>query len=365
MECEGQETVDTEAGSRWELDEAALGAYLARSIADFRGPAGVRKFQTGQSNPTYRIDTPSGALVLRRKPVGKLIRSAHAIDRECRVLRALASSAVPVPRALHYCSDASVIGSEFYVMEFVQGRIFTDAAMGDMVPTERALCMREMMRCLAAIHRVDVRAVGLADFGAPGAFYARQMSRLARTAAAQQEAGGAIAHLDALLTWFRDHMPADVRTLVHGDFKMDNVVFHPTDCRVVAVLDWELATLGHPLADVANCMLPFYLPPGVPLLPSYRDADPALGIPSMQQQLDWYCEYVGSPPIREADWRFAAAFALFKMAVIVQGVAHRARRGQASSSRAEAIAQLRDVLANSAWQVATTGDLCGTALARL
>ncbi|MEJ7746135.1 MAG: phosphotransferase family protein [Luteimonas sp.] len=319
------------------LPEAALAAYLTQHVDGFHGPLAATKFKGGQSNPTYRIDTASGCYVLRRKPPGVLLPSAHAVDREFRVLRALQDSAVPVARALHLCVDASVIGSMFYVMEHVDGRVFWDPAMPDIGNDQRAANYDAIIATLAALHAVDVDAAGLADYGKPGNYFARQLARWTGQYRASETQP--IAMMETLLAELPPRCPADDGrvALVHGDYRSDNLMFAPDTSadgrpRILAVMDWELSTLGHPLADLGYFCMALRLP-GQPPLPGLAGIDrAALGIPDEAAVLRRYSELSGTRV--DADWSFVLAFSFFRLAAIAQGVAKRAQQGNASSERA-------------------------------
>ena len=306
-----------------------LGRYLAGAVPGFGRLTGARKFPGGQSNPTFLVDATGGRFVLRRKPPGQLLKSAHAVDREHRVMAALAGSAVPVPRVFALCEDEAVIGSAFYVMEYLEGRIFWDAVLPDLGPDERAAVYDAMNATLAALHRVDPAAVGLADFGRPGSYFARQTARWSGQYRASQT--DPLPEMDALIAWLEGAMPADDGrvALVHGDFRLDNLVFAPDAPRVLAVLDWELATLGHPFADLAYQCMQWRLPPDS-ALPGLGGVDRrALGLPAEEEYVAAYCARMGLPGI--PGWRFYLAFSFFRLAAILQGVYRRALDGNASN----------------------------------
>ena len=328
-----------------DLPDAVLAAYLETALAGFHGPLSSSKFKGGQSNPTYRLDAASGVYVLRRKPPGQLLASAHAVDREFRVLTALHGSAVPVARPLHLCRDESVIGSMFYVMEFVDGRIFWDPALPELGPAERAAYYDAIVSTLAALHAVDVDAVGLADYGKPGNYFARQIARWSEQYRASQTR--AIPDMDALMDKLAARCPADdgVVALVHGDFRIDNLMFDPLEPRVRAVVDWELSTLGHPLADLGYFCMALRLPRN-PALPGLGGMDrAALGIPDEAALLARYSALSGRPI--PADWPFVLAFSFFRLAAIAQGVAKRAQQGNASSAQATQAGQMTAMLAEA------------------
>jgi len=339
---------DDQAMTSLDLPDAALAAYLEAHVPDFRGPLASTKFKGGQSNPTYRIDAASGTYVLRRKPPGQLLASAHAVDREFRVLTALHGSAVPVARPLHLCTDESVIGSMFYLMEFMDGRIFWDPSLPEITADERAAYFDALIGTLAALHRVDVGAVGLADYGKPGNYFARQISRWSEQYRASQTRK--IPAMDALIDKLDARCPADdgVVALTHGDYRIDNLMFHATEPRVIAVVDWELSTLGHPLADLGYFCMALRLPRN-PALPGLAGLDRVeLGIPDEASMLARYSELSGRP-IPE-DWPFVVAFSFFRLAAIAQGVAKRAQQGNASSEKAVQAGQMTELLAQTGLQ---------------
>lgn len=339
---------DDRAMTSLDLPDAALAAYLEAHLPDFRGPLASTKFKGGQSNPTYRIDAVSGTYVLRRKPPGQLLASAHAVDREFRVLTALHGSAVPVARPLHLCTDESVIGSMFYLMEFMDGRIFWDPSLPELAVDERAAYFDALIGTLAALHRVDVGAVGLADYGKPGNYFARQISRWSEQYRASQTRK--IPAMDALIDKLDARCPADdgIVALTHGDYRIDNLMFHPTEPRVIAVVDWELSTLGHPLADLGYLCMALRLPRN-PALPGLAGLDRTeLGIPDEASMLARYSELSGRP-IPE-DWPFVVAFSFFRLAAIAQGVAKRAQQGNASSEKAVQAGQMTELLAQTGLQ---------------
>ncbi len=325
------------------LPETALAAYLERHVEGFRGPLTTTKFKGGQSNPTYRIDAASGVYVLRRKPPGALLASAHAVDREFRVLRALHGDAVPVARPLHLCMDEAVIGSMFYVMEHVDGRIFWDPALPGLAPAERAARYEEIVRVLAAIHSVDVAATALSDYGRPGNYFARQTARWSEQYRASQTQ--AIAAMQSLIERLPARCPADdgAVALVHGDYRIDNLIFDAQTPRVLAVVDWELSTLGHPLADLGYFCMALRLPPSAPVSGLAGLDRAALGIPDERALLVRYAALTGHDAIE--DWAFVLAFSFFRLAAIAQGVAKRAQQGNASSERAEQAGAMVTLLA--------------------
>ncbi|WP_149758556.1 phosphotransferase family protein [Roseivivax sediminis] len=302
---------------------------MERNVPGFSGPLRATKFDVGQSNPTYRLNAASGAYVLRRKPHGALLKSAHAVDREFRVQAALWRTAVPVPRVIALCTDESVIGTMFYVMEHVSGRGIDEPQQTGSVPGERAEVMAEMARVLAAIHDVDLTATGLEEYGPPGDYYARQYGRWSKQYRASETEP--LPQMDRLIAWLGAHLPEDdgTRTLVHGDYRIDNLLFsgEGTDCR--AVLDWELSTLGHPFADLAGVIMQWRLPPG-PEGRGLAGLDrAALGLPTDAGFIEMYCARRGIAVPQ--DFGFHVAFAFFRMGAILQGVKKRALEGNASN----------------------------------
>ncbi len=320
------------------LPETELAGYLERHVPVFRGPLTATKFSGGQSNPTYRIDAASGRYVLRRKPPGKLLASAHAVDREFRVISALRGTAVPVARPLHLCTDDAVIGTMFYVMEYVDGRIFWDPSLPELDAAARSAVYAEIIRVMAAIHSVDVAAAGLSDYGKSGNYWQRQIARWTEQYRASQT--GEDAAMEHLIAWLPVAAPADDGrvALVHGDFRIDNLIFAHEAPRVLAVVDWELSTLGHPLADLAYFCMALRLPRN-PVIPGLAGLDrAALGIPDEQALVDDYAVRTGLAPGR--NWPFYLAFNFFRLAAIAQGVYRRALQGNASSEQALAAGRM-------------------------
>ncbi len=338
-------TVEVRETHRFEV--AALEAYMKGHVAGFSGPLTVRQFQGGQSNPTYHLQTPDREYVLRRKPPGKLLPSAHAVDREYRVITALGQTDVPVPRTYALCEDPEVVGTPFYIMDCVHGRVITDPRLPGMSPAERAATYDAMNDVLARLHNVDYKAVGLGDFGKPGNYFARQIHRWTSQYRASET--GTIEAMDRLIGWLPDHIPPDdTTTIVHGDYRLGNMILHPTEPRVLAVLDWELCTLGHPLADVAyNCM-PYHLRADV--MEGFEGADlTALGIPSEKTYLAAYCRRTGRPDIE--DWDFYVAFSMFRLAAIAQGIMGRVLAGTANDPNARLRGERARPLADAAWAI--------------
>ncbi|RMH52654.1 MAG: phosphotransferase family protein [Alphaproteobacteria bacterium] len=309
-----------------------LEPWLAAHIPGFRGPVTAEKTPVGQSNPTFVLTAPSGRYVLRRKPPGQLLKSAHAVDREFRVISALADSEVPVPRALALCEDEGVIGAMFYVMAHVPGRTFLDPRLPGLSPDARAAAYDDMNRCLAALHSVDVARAGLSDFGPPGSYFARQVARWAKQYRASQTEE--IPEMDRVIAWLEANLPGDddETTLVHGDWRIDNLRYAPDAPRVAAVLDWELSTLGHPLADLGYQLMQWRMPPGEPGRGLEGVDRAALGIPSDEAYVEAYARRRGLTEL--PDMTYCLAFAFFRMAAILQGVKKRALDGNASNPEA-------------------------------
>jgi aminoglycoside phosphotransferase (APT) family kinase protein len=330
------------------FDVAALEGWLAEHVAGFRGPVEVERFAGGQSNPTYRLSAPGGRYVLRKKPEGELLPSAHAVDREHRVMTALRDTLVPVPLTHGYCADASLIGTPFFVMDCVEGRIFWDPALPELSRAERGALWDDVNRVVAALHRVDPAAVGLTDYGRPGNYFERQIARWTRQYRASETEP--IEAMDRLIEWLPGHVPpGDETTIVHGDLRLDNMIVHPSEPRVVALLDWELSTLGHPLADLLYHVMTWRLSAD-----QFRGMAgqhfAALGIPSEADYVAAYCARVGRPPIERAAWEFHLAFSMFRLAAILQGIAKRAEDGTAASAEAVATGRKARPIAEAAWR---------------
>ncbi|MBI3094808.1 MAG: phosphotransferase [Rhodocyclales bacterium] len=330
------------------LDTARLAAWMREHVEDFAGDLQVEKFKGGQSNPTFLLRDAKRKYVLRRKPPGKLLPSAHAVDREYRVISALAVTDVPVARTWALCEDDSVIGTMFYIMDCVDGRILWDPALPGMSPGERGAIFDEMNRVIAALHQVDQDAVGLADYGRPDKYLERQVARWSKQYRASETEK--IEAMDKLIDWLPLNIPAGEETsIVHGDFRLDNTVFHPTEPRILAVLDWELSTLGHPLADLAYHCMTWRLSPGQFRGLAGNDLA-ALGIPSEAEYVAAYCKRTGRAPIPPRDWEFYMAFNMFRLAGILQGILARALQGNASSTEAIETGKRARPLAEEAWR---------------
>ncbi|MES2422799.1 MAG: phosphotransferase [Pseudomonadota bacterium] len=340
------------------LDVAALSAYLSQHLDGFVGPLSLELFKGGQSNPTYKLVTPSRSYVMRAKPgpVAKLLPSAHAIEREFKVMRGLYGSGVPVAQMHCLCEDESIIGRAFYVMEFIEGRVLWDQSLPGMTNAQRAAIYGEMNRVLSALHTVDFVACGLGDYGKPGNYFERQIGRWSKQYAASITQP--IPEMDALMAWLPGHIPDDAKdasrvSIVHGDYRMDNLIFHPTEPRVLAVLDWELSTLGHPLADFSYHCMAWHIPPG-----SFRGIGgldiASLGIPAESDYIRQYCERTGltTPEALQKDWNFYMAYNLFRIAAILQGIAKRVEAGTAASAQAVSAGSGARPLAEMAWRFA-------------
>lgn len=321
-----------------QLDIPQLTRWLAENLPGFRQPMSVQKFGDGQSNPTFLLTTATGCFVLRRKPPGQLLASAHAVDREYRVIRALQNTGLPVARPLVLCEDEQVIGSMFYIMSYEPGDIFWDPALPEVDPARRPDYYRELVLSLARLHDIDHHAIGLGDFGKPGNYFGRQLDRWSRQyrASATEE----IPAMDSLIHWLEQHLPDDdgESCLIHGDYRLDNVIFHQGEPRIRAVLDWELATIGHPLADLAYYCMALRLPTQGELRGLGDQDRNALNIPDESTLLAWYCEQRNLEEVN--NWSFCMAFCFFRLAAILQGVYKRGLDGNASNARAERMGEL-------------------------
>ena len=333
-----------------QIDTAALDRYFTAHVAGYRGPLNAQKFATGQSNPTFLIEAASGRYVLRRKPPGQLLKSAHAIEREYAVMLALAPTGVPVPQVLALCEDTGVIGTAFYVMAHVEGRIFWDPAVPEVSTADRSAIYDDMNRVLVALHGLDPQAIGLADYGRPGNYFARQIARWGDQYRAS--ATGTLPDMDALIVWLDAHTPPDDGrvAVVHGDYRIDNFIFAPHAPKLIAVLDWELSTLGHPFADLAYQCMQWRLPN----VGAFRGLDgvdrAALGIPDEAAYVALYCARAGLAKI--SNWNFYLAFSFFRLAAILQGVKKRALDGNASNpERGLRMGEAVPVLAGMAMQL--------------
>ena len=327
------------------LDERALTQWMYGHVDSFEGPLSVEQFKGGQSNPTYKLSTQNGAYVLRRKPPGHLLPGAHDIEREARILTALGKIGFPVARVHAVCVDPSVVGSPFFVMEMVEGRIFWDASFPQVSREQRRLYFDAMNSALAALHQVDYAAIGLADFGKPGNYFSRQIARWSKQYLQDTEAGRD-ANMDRVLEWLPQNIPADDQTCIaHGDFRCDNMIFHPSEPRILAVLDWELSTLGHPLADFAYHAIMYRMPPNI--VAGLQGVDlAAMNIPTEDEYLAAYCARTGRATIPSYD--FYLAFNFFRLAAIFHGIKGRVLRQTATSVHAKERAASFPILARLA-----------------
>ncbi len=340
------------------FDIATLEAWLTQHLAGFKGPLTVEMFKGGQSNPTYKLITPSQSYVMRAKPgpVAKLLPSAHAIEREFKVMGGLFGTDVPVAQMHVLCEDESIIGRAFYVMEFVQGRVLWEQTLPDMTNTQRADIYDAMNRVIAALHTVPFAERGLADYGRPGNYFERQIGRWSKQYVASVTQP--IAEMDKLMDWLPNNMPASARdeskvSIVHGDYRLDNLMFHASEPRVLAVLDWELSTIGHPLADFSYHCMAWHIPPG-----TFRGIGgvdvKSLGIPTEDDYIHRYCDRTGltTPADLKADWNFYLAYNMLRIAAILQGIAKRVEAGTASSAQAKASGAGARPMAELAWKFA-------------
>ena len=329
------------------VDTVRLAEWMRAHIGGFSGPAEVRQFAGGQSNPTFLVESANHRYVLRRKPLGKLLPSAHAVEREYRAIVALAGTQVPVAKAYALCEDPAVIGTAFYVMDYVEGRLFWDAALPEVACSERRAIYAEMTRVIAALHSLDYTALALSDYGKPGRYIERQVARWT-----QQYRGAETETIEAverLIEWLPEHVPAGQETtIVHGDFRLDNVIFHPTEPKILAVIDWELSTLGHPLVDLAYLCMRYHLSAGEFRGLAALDL-PSLQIPSEAECVADYCRRLARGTVPLQDWTYYLAFNMFRLTAILQGVLARALQGNASSASALEAGRRARPLAEQAW----------------
>jgi aminoglycoside phosphotransferase (APT) family kinase protein len=345
-----QNTGTREVRAAHQFEPGPLQEYLGGAIPGFCGPLTVKQFKGGQSNPTYLLEAGSGNYVMRRKPPGRLLKSAHAVDREYRVIRALHEVGFPVPRPYLLCDDETVVGTIFYVMEHVQGRIFWDLDLPDCEPEERAVIYDNVNQTIADLHNLNYTDIGLADFGKPGNYFARQISRWSKQSIASEI--DTIREMDRLIDWLPQNIPSDdSSSVVHGDYRLDNMVIHASEPRVIAVLDWELSTIGHPLGDFTYHLMPWQMPLiGIGSAGLLGKDLEALGIPSADAYAARYCERTGRREIRHRD--FYAAYNFFRIAAILQGIAGRVRDGTAASAHAANAAMAVAPLAKMGWEYA-------------
>jgi aminoglycoside phosphotransferase (APT) family kinase protein len=326
------------------FDEAALDAWMSANVEGYQGPMQVRQFKGGQSNPTYQLITPAKRYVMRRKPPGRLLPSAHAVDREFKVISALHPTGFPVPRPYGLCADDQVIGTMFYVMDMVEGRILWDQSLPDYQPAERHAIHMAALRTLADLHNTDYQAIGLSDFGRPGNYMARQIARWTKQYKASETQR--LETIERLIVWLPQSVPEDDQTtIVHADYRLDNMVIHPTEPRVVAVLDWELSTLGNPLADFTYVLMQ-WVNGSIAAIPDLE----AHGIPTMEEYVAEYCRLTGRAGLPDLNWYFA--YNAFRLAGIVQGIVGRARDGTANSPQAAAMEARVPLLGEAAWKFA-------------
>lgn len=341
------------------FDVSALESWLLANMTGFEGPLSVEMFKGGQSNPTYKLITPKCAYVMRAKPgpVAKLLPSAHAIEREFTVMKGLSGTAVPVAQMHVLCEDEAIIGRAFYVMEFVAGRVLWDQSLPGMTNTQRGEIYDEMNRVISALHSVKFAEQGLANYGKPGSYIERQIGRWSKQYAASQTQ--VIPEMDSLIAWLPANIPSSAKdeslvSIVHGDYRLDNLMFHPTEPKVLAVLDWELSTLGHPLADFSYHCMAWHIKPG-----SFRGIGGldhhALGIPDEAEYIKRYCQRTGftTPEKLALDWNFYMAYNLFRIAAILQGIAKRVVDGTASSEQAKSSGAGAKPMAELAWHFAS------------
>lgn len=326
------------------FDEAALEAWMKANVEGYAGPLEVRQFKGGQSNPTYQLVTPNKKYVMRRKPPGKLLPSAHAVDREYKVITALGTTGFPVARTYGLCTDDSVIGTMFYVMDMVEGRILWDQSLPQYEPAERRAIFMGKLKTLADLHNTDYEKIGLSDYGKPGNYMGRQVDRWTKQYKASETQH--IEEMERLIDWLPKTLPPQERTsVVHGDYRLDNMIFHPTEPRVIAVLDWELSTLGEPLADFTYLLMN-WVNGTIAAIPDLE----AHGIPSVEEYVDEYCRLTGRSGLPDLNWYFA--YNIFRLAGIIQGIVGRARDGTANSPQAAAMAPRVVALAQAGWKFA-------------
>ena len=342
----GAQLGTTEIRERHRFDEAALARWMEANVAGYAGPLAIEQFRGGQSNPTYRLRTPGRDYVLRRKPPGELLKGAHAVDREARVLRAVGAAGLPVPHVYGLCTDESVIGTWFFVMAMIDGRIFWDATMPEVARAGRRAHFDAMNATIAQLHGIDHVAAGLSDYGRPGGFFGRQIATWTRQYLDDADAGRD-PNMDRLVEWLPANIPPlDETSIVHGDFRIDNMIFDPSEPRVLAVLDWELSTLGNPIADFAYHAMMYRMPPLI--VPGLAGADlAALDIPSEEEYVAAYCRRTGRDALPGYD--FAIAFNFFRFAAIIHGIKGRYIRGTAANADAKARADALPALAELAW----------------
>jgi aminoglycoside phosphotransferase (APT) family kinase protein len=348
------DTVPVRDAHKFDLN--ALDKYLQVEIPDFGAIKSIRQFEGGQSNPTFIIESQDRRYVLRKKPKGELLVSAHQVEREYRIMKALAQTEFPVPKCILLCENPEIIGTNFFIMDYIEGRILRDPKLPELASSERANIYSNMCNTLAQLHLLDWEKLGLEDFGRRDSYLARQITRW--SIAYEATRGIEIPSMEKLMDWLGKHIPAEDPTapqitIAHGDFRLENLIFHSAEPKVVAVLDWELSTLGHPLGDLAYCCIPYHLPSTIEGLPGLQGLDlGTLGIPEEKQFVSNYAKLTGRETIQ--DFRFFIVFSLFRLASIAQGVKHRATLGVASSEKAEKIGGLAKLFADIAWRLANT-----------
>lgn len=341
---EAANTGTKEVAESHRFDEAALQAWMTAHVEGYAGPLEVRQFKGGQSNPTYQLVTPTKKYVLRRKPPGKLLPSAHAVDREYRVISALGPTGYPVAKTYGLCTDDAVIGTWFYIMDNVEGRILWDQSLPQYEPAERNAIFKAKIKTLADLHNTDYEAIGLGDYGKPGNYMGRQVDRWAKQYKASETVH--IPEIDKLIEWLPQSLPAQERTsIVHGDYRLDNMIFHPTEPRVAAVLDWELGTLGDPMADFTYVLMG-WINGTISTIPDLK----AHGIPTLEEAVEYYCGLTGRSGITDLNWFFA--YNAFKLAGILQGILGRVRDGTANHPDAANMAPRVLGLAELSWTYA-------------
>ena len=346
----------TEVREAHRFDEEALDRYLVEHLESYRGPLRIQQFEGGQSNPTYLLSAGSGDYVLRKKPPGVLLPRAHMVEREYRILAALAETDVPVPKVHLLCEADDPIGTPFFIMDYVRGRLLRDPTLPGMKPAERRAIFEEILRVLARLHAVDYEAIGLADYGKPGNYFGRQIGRWSQ----QYEASKTreIESMDRLMKWLPANIPDDdASCIVHGDYRLDNLVLAADEARVSAVLDWELSTLGHPLADLAHGCAQYYLSiANQPLISDVANEDNATsGIPTEREYVETYCRYTGRSGVPH--WNFYLAFVIFRYAGIAQGVYKRGLQGNASSQEATTLGDIVEIASNKAWEISQRPEI--------
>jgi aminoglycoside phosphotransferase (APT) family kinase protein len=339
----------TDVRAQHQIDSSALDAYMRVHVEGYAGPLEIRQFKGGQSNPTYQLITPAQNYVLRRKPPGTLLQGAHAVEREYKVITALGQhSDVPVAKTYALCEDELVIGTAFYIMDYVEGRVIWDATFPDVAKAQRLLYFDAMNDILAKLHTVDYAAIGLGDYGKPGNYFARQISRWSKQYLADEQAGRFPA-MDRLVEWLPQHIPAgEDSSIVHGDFRCDNMIFHPQEPRILAVLDWELSTIGHPLADFTYHLMMYRMPPGATTGLLGQNLQ-ALGIPDEATYVKNYCARTKRATIAASTIDFCVIYNMFRLAAIVHGIRGRVVRGTAASQHAIEMAKAFEPLASIAW----------------